>query len=115
MSIISFGEYIEGHSYKVLDGKIGEYISVVRSSGKDWFVGSLSNREARELIVKLDFLEDGKKYTATFYEDVADTHFMDNKEAYQIRENISIIKGDELNVKLAPGGGHSIWIRIRSY
>ncbi len=98
-------------SYKVLEGEIGEFITVARSSGDDWFVGSLTNRDARELTIKFNFLEEGTKYTATFYEDTSETHYLDNKEAYQVRENIPVEKGSELNIKLAPGGGHSIWIR----
>lgn len=98
-------------SYKVLDGEIGEFISVARSSGDEWFVGSLTNRESRELEIKLDFLDVDKKYVATFYVDAAETHFLENKEAYKIRENISVDKNSEVKVKLAPGGGHSIWVR----
>jgi len=98
-------------SYKVLDGEIGEYISVARSFGDEWFIGSLTNRESRAITINFDFLEEGKKYVATFYEDMEDTHFQNNKEAYQVRNNISVEKGSELTVKLAPGGGHSIWIK----
>jgi alpha-glucosidase len=98
--------------YKVLDGEIGAFISVARNAGDDWFVGSLTNRESRDITIRFDFLEAGIKYEATFYEDAPDTHFLNNKEAYQIRENIGIEKGSEVKVKLAPGGGHSIWIRM---
>jgi alpha-glucosidase len=98
-------------SYKVLDGEIGEFISVARCSGDDWFVGTLTNRESRELTIDFDFLDGNKKYMATFYEDTPETHFMENKEAYQIRENIPIHKNSQIKIKLAAGGGHSIWIR----
>ena len=98
-------------SFKVLDGEIGEFITVARQAGKNWFVGSLTNRESRELTIKLDFLEEGKKYRATYYEDTADTHFETNKESYQLRKNIDINKNSVVNVKLAPGGGHSIFIK----
>ena len=98
-------------SYKVLDGEIGKFISVARSVGDEWFVGSLTNRESRALTINFDFLKAGKKYTATFYEDTEETHFLTNKEAYQVRKNIPVEKGAEIKVKLAPGGGHSIWIR----
>ncbi len=98
-------------SYKVLDGEIGEFISVVRSSGDEWFVGSLTNRKSRELKIKFDFLDADKKYIATFYEDTPQTHFLNNKEAYQIQKNISVDKNSEINIRLAPGGGNSIWIR----
>ncbi len=98
-------------SYKVLNGKIGEYITVARKSGDEWFVGSLTNRDARELSINFDFLDEGKKYIATFYEDTPETDFMNNKEEYRIRENIQIDKNSLATIKLAAGGGNAIWIR----
>jgi len=98
-------------NYKVLDGEIGEFISVARKTGNQWFVASLTNRKGRVLKIKFDFLEDGKKYVATFYEDTDDTHFLNNKEAYRVRENLEVDNNSEITVKLAPGGGNSIWIR----
>lgn len=98
-------------SYKVLDGEIGAFITVARSSGDDWFVGSLSNRESRELTINFDFLDANKKYVATFYEDTEETHFLENKEAYRVKETIAIEKGSKVKINLAPGGGHSMWIR----
>jgi glucan 1,4-alpha-glucosidase len=63
------------------------------------------------LKINVDFLDKDKKYLATFYEDTAETHFLDNKEAYRIRANVKVEKGDELTVKLAPGGGNAVWLR----
>ena len=54
---------------KVLVGKIGEYISVARRSGKEWFVGSVTNTDARTLKLSLDFLPAGKKFEASIYSD----------------------------------------------
>ena len=97
--------------FQVLNGEIDEFVSIARRAGEDWFVGSLTNREARELTIKLDFLEPGKKYHATLYEDAPDTHFLNNKEAYQIRKDIEVDAGSSITAKLAPGGGHAVWIR----
>ncbi len=96
-------------SFKVLDGEIGEFISVARGSGDDWFIGSLTNRSARELEIDFGFLPKGQKYQATFYEDDASTHFMNNREAYQIR-SIEVNSESKSRVKLAPGGGHAIFL-----
>lgn len=98
-------------SFKVLSGEIGEYLSVARAYGKDWFVGSLTNRESRELDISFDFLDENTEYMATFYEDAADTHFQTNKEAYVVKSDIKLDKERILKIKLAAGGGHSIWIR----
>ncbi len=54
---------------RVLAGEIGKYISVARRSGENWFLGSITNTESRELRIPLSFLEKGKKYEATFYSD----------------------------------------------
>ncbi len=98
-------------SFKILDGEIGEFITVARQAGNNWFVGSLTNRESRELTIKFDFLEEGKKYLATYYEDAAGTHFEANKESYQVRKDIEVGNNSIVNVKLAPGGGHSIFLK----
>ena len=98
-------------SFKVLNGEIGEFITVARQSGDNWFVGSLTNRESREIKIKLDFLDVGKKYLATYYEDAPDTHFETNKESYQLRKDIEVTNNSIVIAKLAPGGGHSIFIK----
>lgn len=54
---------------KVLQGEVGQFISVARRKGKEWFVGSITNNEARALPVSLDFLPEGKNYIAEIYTD----------------------------------------------
>lgn len=96
-------------SFKILDGKIGEYITVARNSGNEWFVGSLTNRDSRKLTVNFDFLPDNKYYKATLYEDTRDTHYLYNKETYNVREILVNYKS-KVKIELAPGGGHSFWL-----
>lgn len=55
---------------KVIDGKIGEYGTIARRHGDDWYVGSLTN-EARNLVLPLDFLNKNRQYEATIYWDDA--------------------------------------------
>ncbi|MCD4723262.1 MAG: sulfatase-like hydrolase/transferase [Bacteroidales bacterium] len=95
--------------FKVLDGEIGEFITVARKAGDNWFVGSLTNREARTIAIDLSFLPKDRVYAATFYEDADDSHFLNNKEDYQIRK-VNIDSHTKLKVKLAPGGGNAIYI-----
>jgi alpha-glucosidase len=52
---------------KVLEGKIGEYATIVRKSGSDWFLGSLTGEKAHTLQLDLSFLEAGKNYEAIIY------------------------------------------------
>lgn len=54
---------------KVLQGEVGEFISVARRKGDEWFVGSITNNEPRNLPVSLDFLPEGKNYIAEIYTD----------------------------------------------
>lgn len=54
---------------RVLQGEPGEFITVARRKGEEWFVGSITGNEARTLPVALDFLPEGKNYTAEIYTD----------------------------------------------
>lgn len=54
---------------KVLQGEVGQFITVARRKGEEWFVGSITNNEARTLPVSLDFLPEGKNYIVEIYTD----------------------------------------------
>ena len=49
---------------RVLGGEIGEFVSIARQErGSDnWFVGAVTNEDARDLTIALDFLPAGKYY-----------------------------------------------------
>lgn len=96
-------------SYEVLDGEIGEFITVARKAGDNWFVGALANREARTLEIDFGFLPKDRVYEATLYQDADDSHFLNNKEDYKIRK-VNIDSDTKLKVKLAPGGGCAIYL-----
>ena len=95
--------------FKVLDGKIGEFITVARQAGDNWFIGSLTNREPRTLEIDFSFLPQERVYAATVYEDADDSHFLNNKEDYQIRK-VNIDSDTKLTIKLAAGGGCAIYL-----
>lgn len=95
----------------VVNSKMSEYITTARRHGDEWFVGSVINQKGGILDIKLDFLEDDKTYEVTFYEDTPETHCKTNPEAYQIR-SATVKKGEVIKAKMAPGGGHSMWIRF---
>lgn len=92
-----------------LDGYPGKFITVARRAGEEWFVATVNNEEQRNLNVALDFLGDGE-YEMTVYADAPDTDFKTNKEAYQV-STLQVKKGDNIDVKMAAGGGHCMWIR----
>lgn len=89
---------------KVLDGKIGEYVSVARRSGDDWFVGTITNNDARTLKLPLDFLPEGVKYEAYIYSDDA-TQKTRTKVAVK---QIKVDNKTELNINLIASGGQAI-------
>ncbi|GAB5554437.1 MAG: glycoside hydrolase family 97 protein [Saprospiraceae bacterium] len=95
---------------KILHAKMGEYITTARRHGDQWFIGSAYNQKGGTLEIALDFLEAGKTYQITYYEDTAETHGKTNPEAYQVRTG-TIKKGDIVEAKMASGGGHCMWIR----
>jgi hypothetical protein len=93
----------------VLNGEIGDYISIVRKERNTdrWFLGSITDENARVINVSLNFLEAGKEYIATLYEDAEEAHWDKNPTAYKI-ENKTVDISDTLILKLAPGGGVAI-------
>lgn len=91
---------------KIIDGRIGEYIVTARRSGAEWFVGAITNTEARKITLPTDFLEKGKKYTVKIYQD-------DDKVQTRTKVSVTekIIKGGEvLNFDLKASGGVAVYI-----
>ena len=89
---------------RALDGEIGEYIVQARRSGNDWFVGAMTNTEARTVTLTTDFLEPGKKYMLHLYED-------DDKlnTRTKVRSTHKKIKaGDKFVLKLKASGGAAL-------
>ena len=98
--------------FKIIDGEIGEYIVVARKAGVDWFVGALTNREGREIEVDLSFLQNDQEFDITIYEDAKTTHFINERESYNIRK-IEGGKISTLKLKLAPGGGTAVYLKSK--
>lgn len=94
---------------KVVNGKIGEYITTVRKdrNSGSWFLGSITNEQARTLEVKLDFLSPGKKYNAEIYQDGGDADVNSNPLSIDIHSQ-EVDSSVTLRLKLAPGGGAAI-------
>jgi len=102
---------VDWETSKVLDGEIGQYVTIARKErgGERWFVGSVTNGDARTLTIKLDFLDPGKHYLATVYDDGDDADWDKNSTVFKI-ENFSVDNSSTLTLKLAPGGGAAIAI-----
>jgi len=91
----------------VIQGEIGDYISIARRKGAQWFIGSMSDELPRDLGFTLDFLSADISYVAKIYSDSIETEFNDNPTAIFIGEFI-VKKGDELAAVLASGGGQAV-------
>lgn len=85
-------------------GRMGEYIITARRAGDDWFVGGLTNWDARELEIELDFLADGE-YAAEIIKDGVNAP--SRGEDY-ILERRLYKRGDRLSVNMASGGGIAV-------
>lgn len=94
---------------KYLEAEPGDYITVARrAKGTDnWFVGGKCDENGHKAVVKLDFLDKGRKYDCTIYADAKDAHYEKNPKAYEITHKI-VKKGDVLKLQEAPGGGFAV-------
>jgi hypothetical protein len=94
---------------KVLHASIGDYLTMARKGkgSNNWFVGGISDENARRQTLTFNFLDAGKTYEATIYEDAPDAHWKNNPTAYRIRKT-TVTKGSTMNLNLAAGGGFAI-------
>ncbi len=95
----------------VPNGEIGKYITIARKArhGDSWFIGSITNEEARNIDIALDFLDEGATYRAMIYEDGPEADYEHNPYEMTIRQ-VSVIQGDTLHLRLARSGGAAIRI-----
>lgn len=93
---------------KVLDAVIGDYVVTARQErgGSDWYLGAITDENARTLDVPLSFLGKGK-WMAQIYEDTPQTSYEISPETYQYRE-VEVSAKDVLSLKLATSGGCAI-------
>jgi glucan 1,4-alpha-glucosidase len=96
---------------KYLEAEPGDYITVARKAkGKEnWFVGAITDENARTATADLSFLDAGKKYTATIYADADDASYQTNPAAYKITKQV-VDNKTVLKLQLAPGGGCAVSI-----
>ncbi|HIZ69491.1 MAG TPA: glycoside hydrolase family 97 protein [Candidatus Prevotella avicola] len=94
---------------KYLEAEPGDYITVARKAkGTDnWFIGGKCDENGHKSVVKLDFLDKGRKYACTIYADAKDASFDKNPKAYTITKK-TVKKGDTLKLTQAPGGGFAV-------
>jgi alpha-glucosidase len=120
MMVSDFPEHYEGqHDFdfikqvpvtwdevRVIGGRPMENITVARRSGKDWYLGSITNWDARTVKVPLSFLGEGR-FTAEIYADAPDAGSNATRTEFTKQ---AVNRGTVLEVHMAPGGGNAIWI-----
>jgi alpha-glucosidase len=86
---------------RVLKAAVGEQLVMARRSGDRWFLGALTDRNARDIAVKLDFLGKGS-WNARIWKDAPDS---DTTAENMVTEQRTVTSGDTLNLRLARSGG----------
>ena len=94
-----------------LEAEPGDYITVARKAKgtNNWFIGNVNGESPRTSNIKLDFLDKGKKYTATIYADGKGAHYKTNPQSYVIRK-MTVTNTTKLSQLSASGGGYAISI-----
>jgi hypothetical protein len=94
---------------KVLQAEPGDYLIISRKAknSPNWFLGAITDEQARNLTQSLNFLDTGKKYVAKIYHDAPDADWEKNPMAYTI-DSFIVDSKTNLKINLAPGGGTAI-------
>jgi len=91
---------------RVPAAEIDRYVSIARRKNNSWFVGTITNNDARKINLSLQFLPEGK-YKATIFSDAKDA---DVNADHLTRETRTVDRHTTLSLALAPGGGNFIVI-----
>ena len=94
---------------KALQGEVGDFVVFARQDkhSADWYLGALTDEQARTLTVKLDFLPAGKRFTAQIYRDGKNADWR-TKPYDMLIEQKSVTAADSLTLPLATSGGAAI-------
>jgi alpha-glucosidase len=94
---------------RTLQSAVGDYVVVARQrrGGEDWYLGAITDEEARTLNQPLDFLTPGKRYEATLYADGPGADYRTNPTALIVSKKV-VTSSDTLPIAMAPGGGLAV-------
>jgi alpha-glucosidase len=96
---------------RVIHGELGEVATIARRDrrSEDWYVGAVTNGDARRLTLPLDFLTPGRRYRAEIYRDGDQADYRDAVHRFDlVAEQVTVKSSDTLPLRLAPGGGQAI-------
>ncbi|RUA12789.1 MAG: alpha-glucosidase [Flavobacteriia bacterium] len=94
---------------KVLEGEPGNFASIARKNGKNWFVGSLTDKE-REVSIKFDFLDENAVYTAIIFQDDPNLKTLTKVSV----KKIEVHKDTQLDFKLGNNQGLAIILKRKN-
>jgi alpha-glucosidase len=103
---------VDWDTTRVIDGRIGDYVVLARKArnSPEWFVGAITDEEARTFTVPLSFLPRGRSYVAEIYADGPNAHWLTNPLPVAITRR-PVTSASTLRLVLAPGGGQAIRLR----
>ncbi|WP_418510996.1 glycoside hydrolase family 97 protein [Corallibacter sp.] len=93
----------------VLNGEVGDFVTIARKERltENWFVGGITDENARTIDVDFSFLDADVTYQATIYKDGKTAHWDNNPTDLEV-ETLTITKASKLSCNLAAGGGFAI-------
>src|SRR5690606_13430144 len=96
----------------ILEAEPGDFITIARKAKakNEWFVGGITDENARTGTVNFDFLPKGKTFEAIIYADGKDAHYEKNPQSYKISK-MKITPKTKLKQQMAPGSGFAISIK----
>lgn len=97
---------------KIIEAEPGDFLTVARKAKNknEWFVGAITDENARSANVSLDFLAAGTNYIAAVYADAKDADWQNNPTAYEIKSYLVTSK-TVLKLALAKGGGAAVSLK----
>lgn len=91
---------------RILQGEMGTYIVTARRLGDDWFLGGMTNWDARDVCLDFSYLGEGN-YKAVLFKDGVNAE----KQATDYKkEELTVTGQSRLKIRMAPGGGFVISI-----
>jgi len=94
---------------KVIDAKLGDFVTIARRKGNRWFVGTVSDENCHLVKIPLSFLEKGKSYHVTIFGDSEQTDWQTNPEIFE-EIHLETTSKDTIYAACAKAGGHAMII-----
>jgi alpha-glucosidase len=91
---------------RVLNARVGDYVTIARRHGAEWYIGSIAGWHAADLKINLNFLGSGQ-YVAEIYNDAPDAN---ENPTHTTLDRKLVSNTSVLDARLVSGGGQAIRI-----